>query len=205
MANQELPLMRKATAVWLVENTSLTFEQIAKFCGLHELEVQGIADGDVAAGIIGQNPCLSAQLTKEEIERCEKNPNAELILNHTASNSVKVTVKKTGKYTPIARRQDKPDGIAYLLKYYPEITNIQIKKLIGTTNKMIDSIRNRNNWNMKNIKPRDVVLLGLCSQSQFNEIVLSKKDQYKEEAEKEVKTLKKKKTVKKTTSKIKEK
>ena len=171
MSNQELPLMRKATAVWLVENTSLTFKQIANFCGLHELEVQGIADGDVAAGIIGQNPINSAQLTHEEIARCEKDENASLILNRTVASAIKPGGKKSSKYTPIARRGDKPDGIAYLLKYYPEIANAQIKKLIGTTDKMIDSIRNRTHWNMKNIKPRDVVLLGLCSQSQFNDVV----------------------------------
>lgn len=169
--SQELPLMRKATAVWLVENTSLTFAQIALFCGLHELEVQGIADGDVAAGIIGQNPILSGQLTDEEIARCEANPKVSLVLNKSADAEVKTTGKKVGKYTPIARRQDKPDGIAYLLKYYPSITNTQIKKLIGTTDKMIDSIRNRSHWNMKNIKTRDLVLLGLCSQSQFNDVV----------------------------------
>ena len=168
--SQELPLMRKATAVWLVENTALTFAQIAKFCGLHELEVQGIADGDVAAGIIGQNPILSGQLSREEIKRCEENSEAHLNLIHGAAAQVKTTEKRS-KYTPIARRQDKPDGIAYLLKYYPEITNSQIKKLVGTTDKMIDSIRNRAHWNMKNIKPRDVVLLGLCSQSQFNDVI----------------------------------
>jgi len=167
---QELPLMRKATAVWLVENTSLTFLQIAIFCGLHELEVQGIADGDVASGIIGQNPILSGQLTEEEIKRCENDSSATLILNKSASSKIKITEKQS-KYTPIARRQDKPDGIFYLLKYYPEITNSQIKKLIGTTDKMIDSIRSRSHWNMKNIKPRDLVLLGLCSQSQFNEVI----------------------------------
>jgi len=168
---QELPLMRKATAVWLVENTSLTFAQIANFCGLHELEVQGIADGDVASGIIGQNPFFSGQLTHEEIEKCEKDPTAFLHLNKGAASQIKSTEKKTGKYTPIARRQDKPDGISYLLKYYPEITNAQVKKLVGTTDKMIDSIRSRAHWNMKNIKPRDVVLLGLCSQSQFNDVI----------------------------------
>lgn len=168
--SQELPLMRKATAVWLVENTSLTFKQIAQFCGLHELEVQGIADGDVASGIIGQNPILSAQLTKEEISRCENDQESILSLNKGAASQVKVS-QKTSKYTPIARRQDKPDGISYLLKYYPEITNSQIKKLVGTTDKMIDSIRDRTHWNMKNIKSRDVVLLGLCSQSQFNNVI----------------------------------
>ena len=168
--SQELPLMRKATAVWLVENTSLTFAQIAKFCGLHELEVQGIADGDVASGIIGQSPILSGQLTYEEIRRCEQDHKAILLINQNASSSIKTVVKRS-KYTPIARRQDKPDGIAYLLKYYPDISNNQIKKLVGTTDKMIESIRNRQHWNMKNIKPRDVVLLGLCSQSQFNDVI----------------------------------
>ena len=180
---QELPLMRKATAVWLVENTSLTFTQIANFCGLHELEVQGIADGDVASGIIGQNPIFSGQLTHEEISRCEADSKASLVLNKSAASQAK-SVEKNSKYTPIARRQDKPDGISFLLKYYPEITNGQIKKLVGTTDKMIDSIRARSHWNMKNIKPRDVVLLGLCSQSQFNDVisqVKSDKDEAKEE------------------------
>lgn len=183
---QELPLMRRATAIWLIENTSLTFSQIAHFCGLHELEVQGIADDDVASGIIGQSPILSGQLTHEEIKRCEADEKSFLVINKNASSSYKVNEKKS-KYTPIARRQDKPDGIAYLLKYYPEITNNQIKKLIGTTDKMIDSIRNRSHWNMKNIKPRDLVLLGLCSQSQFNEVISQvkvsedvKKDKIKE-------------------------
>ena len=167
---QELPLMRKATAVWLVENTSLTFAQIARFCGLHELEVHGIADGDVANGIIGQNPVLSGQLSEEEIKRCELNAQSSLIINKSSGADIKPAQKQT-KYTPIARRQDKPDGIAFLLKYYPEISNSQIKKLIGTTDNMIDCIRNKSHWNMKNIKPRDVVLLGLCSQSQFNDII----------------------------------
>jgi hypothetical protein len=168
--SQELPLMRKATAIWLVENTSLTFVQIANFCGLHELEVQGIADGDVASGIIGQSPISSGQLTKEEIKRCELDHKSVLTINKNAFSSIKITTKRS-KYTPIARRQDKPDGISYLLKYYPEISNNQIKKLVGTTDKMIDSIRTRQHWNVKNIKPRDVVLLGLCSQSQFNDII----------------------------------
>ncbi len=184
---QELPLMRKATAVWLVENTSLSFHQIAIFCGLHELEVQGIADGDVASGIIGQNPIMSGQLTHEEIHRCEQNPESTLVLNKGSSTITK-TSEKPSKYTPIARRQDKPDGIQYLLKYYPEITNSQIKKLIGTTDKMIDSIRNRSHWNMKNIKPRDLVLLGLCSQSQFNDVISQIK--INSEAEKSKKTTK---------------
>lgn len=169
--NQNLPLMRKATAVWLIENTSLTFKQIADFCGFHELEIQGIADGDVASGIIGENPINSGQLSKEEISRCEEDQNASLQLRQTVASEVNKANKKSAKYTPIARRSGKPDGIAYLLKYYPDITNAQIRKLIGTTNNMIDSIRNKTHWNMKNIKPRDLVLLGLCSQSQFNEVV----------------------------------
>ena len=169
--SQELPLMRKATAVWLVENTSLTFAQIASFCGLHELEVSGIADGDVASGITGQNPIISGQLTANEINRCESEPESKLSLTHRNKIEAPTGKKKQSKYTPIARRQDKPDGIAYLLKYFPAITNGQIKKLIGTTNSMIDSIRDRTHWNIKNIKPRDVVLLGLCSQSQLNDVV----------------------------------
>lgn len=166
---QEVPLMRKATAVWLIENTSLTFLQIAKFCHLHDLEVQGIADGDIASGILGQSPIMSGQLTLDEIHRCEKNSSASLVLNQNAASKIQET--NQGKYTPIARRQDKPDGIAFLLKYYPEISNNQVKKLVGTTDKMIDSIRTRSHWNMKNIKPRDIVLLGLCSQSMFNEVI----------------------------------
>lgn len=192
---QELPLMRKATAVWLVENTSLTFAQIAIFCGLHELEVQGIADGDVASGIIGQNPFLSGQLSHEEIARCEKNPDAILSLKRSVTSDVKPVSKKIGKYTPIARRQDKPDGIAYLLKYFPDISNSQVKKLVGTTDKMIDSIRTRTHWNLKNIKPRDVVLLGLCSQSQFNEVIAHIKP-IEKEVEKPKKKVKETKSVK---------
>lgn len=199
MTEQNLPLMRKATAVWLIENTALTFDQIANFCGLHELEVQGIADGDVANGIIGQNPIFSGQLTEEEIKRCEADSKRNLIINRNLAIETKTTGKKTGKYTPIARRQDKPDGIAYLLKYYPEITNSQIKKLIGTTDSMIDSIRNRTHWNLKNIKPRDVVLLGLCSQSQFNDIVVTVKNTTATTIESEAEKPKKKKVAKKTS------
>ena len=166
-----LPLMKKATAVWLVDNTGLTFKQIADFCGVHELEIQGIADGDVAQGIIGQSPVHSGQLSKEEIEKCEKDSTASLNISANTAASIKITGQKKSKYTPIARRQDKPDGIAYLLKYHPELTNANIRKIVGTTDAMIESLRTRSHWNMKNIKPRDVVLLGLCSQSKFNEVV----------------------------------
>ncbi|MFT6220405.1 MAG: hypothetical protein ACJAVG_001122, partial [Rickettsiales bacterium] len=163
-------------AVWLVENTALTFKQISNFCGLHELEVQAIADGDIAIGIIGQDPIISGQLTKEELSKCENDSEATLTLDQSILEILKSsTKKKASKYTPIARRSDKPDGILYLLKYHPEITNLKIKKLIGTTDKMIDSIRDKSHWNMKNLKPRDIVLLGLCSQSQFNQVLLVSK------------------------------
>lgn len=171
MSGNKLPLMRKAIAVWLVENTALTFEQIADFCGMHELEVQGIADGDVASGIVGQSPIDNGQLTREMIEECEKNPNKMLELKKQISEDLDIVKKKKGKYTPIARRGDKPNGIAFLLKYYPDITDAQIRKLIGTTTTMIDSIRNRTHWNIKEITPRDPVLLGLCSQSLFNSVI----------------------------------
>ena len=171
MSGNKLPLMRKAAAVWLVDNTSLTFEQIANFCGMHELEVQGIADGDVAGGIIAQSPIDNGQLTREMIELCEKDPNKQLELKTQISDEVDISSKKKGKYTPIARRSDKPNGIAYLLKCYPDITDAQIRKLIGTTTTMIDSIRNRTHWNIKEITPRDPVLLGLCSQTLFNQII----------------------------------
>ncbi len=171
MSGNKLPLMRKAIAVWLVENTALTFEQIADFCGMHELEVQGIADGDVASGIVGQSPIDNGQLTREMIAECEKDPNKKLELKKQISEDLDIVKKKKGKYTPIARRGDKPNGIAFLLKYYPDITDAQIRKLIGTTTTMIDSIRNRTHWNIKEITPRDPVLLGLCSQSLFNSVI----------------------------------
>jgi hypothetical protein len=181
---KEYPLMRKATAVWLVDNTSLTFEQIANFCGLHELEVQAIADGESSSLVIAQNPILSGQLTAEEISRCEKDQASRLVLRQEVIEMKQS--KKIAKYTPVARRQDKPDGISFLLKYHPELSNKEIKKLIGTTDTMIDSIKNKSHWNIKNIKPRDVVLLGLCTQSQLNEAVeKAKKNSLKDKAEKE--------------------
>ena len=171
MSGNKLPLMRKAAAIWLVENRALTFEQIAEFCGMHELEIQGIADGEVAGGIVAQSPIDNGQLTREMIEACEKDPNKKLELKKQISEDLDIVKKKKGKYTPIARRGDKPNGIAYLLKYYPDITDAQIRKLIGTTTTMIDSIRNRTHWNIKEITPRDPVLLGLCSQSLFNSVI----------------------------------
>ena len=168
-APRQLPLMPKATAVWLVDNTSITFAQIAEFCGFHELEVEGIADGDVAQGISGMDPVTSGQLSLEEIERCSKDPKASLQLSHSIADSL--MVKKKAKYTPVARRQDKPDAIQWLVKNCPEINDKQIIKLIGTTKPTIDAIRDRNHWNMSNIRPRDPVLLGLCSQIELDKIL----------------------------------
>jgi hypothetical protein len=162
--------MPKATAVWLVENTSLTFEQIAAFCELHTLEVQGIADGEVAVGIQGMDPIANNQLTREELERCQNDPTAVLAL---AKQDLPQPAKRTKgpRYTPVAKRQDKPDGIAWLLRHHPELKESQIAKLIGTTKTTIQAVRERSHWNSPNIRPRDPVLLGLCSQSDLNAFV----------------------------------
>lgn len=166
------PLMPKATAVWLIENTTLTFTQIADFCGLHSLEVQGIADGDVAKGIVGIDPVVSGQLTKEEITRCEANPKLHLTLSDSAQKLMKEQAKqkKGAKYTPVARRQDKPDAVAWILKNCPELNDSQIMKLIGTTKTTINSVRDKTHWNSQNIRPRDPVLLGLCTQTELDRI-----------------------------------
>lgn len=169
-----LPLMPKATAVWLVENTALTFEQIADFCGMHSLEVQGIADGEVAAGIIGQDPVLLGQVTREEIERCEKDEKARLSLSSNAMQYVSKKVKGA-RYTPVARRQDKPDAIAWLIKNYPQLPDSKIVKLIGTTKSTIAAVRGKTHWNSSNIKPRDPVLLGLCSQMHLDAAIAAYK------------------------------
>lgn len=171
MANQQLPLMPKATAVWLIDNTSLTFKQIARFCGLHELEVEGIADGDVASGIMGSDPIVAGQLTKEEIARCEKDESASLEINKSVADSM--LVKKKAKYTPMARRQDKPDAIYWFVRNYPDIEDKKIIKLIGTTKNTIAAIRDKSHWNMQNIRPRDPVLLGLCTQTELDKLVNS--------------------------------
>lgn len=165
-----LPLMPTATAVWLTENTALTFEQIADFCGMHALEVQGIADGEVAAGMRGVDPLANNQLTREEIERCENDPKARLELAGTARQYINKK-QKGARYTPVSRRQDKPDAIAWLLKNFPTITDTQIVKLIGTTKNTITAIRDKSHRNMTSIKPRDPVLLGLCSQTHLDQLV----------------------------------
>ena len=165
-----LPLMPKATAVWLVENTALTFAQIGEFCGLHALEVQGIADGEVAVGIKGLDPTANGQLDMPEIERCVADPAARLKLK-TSSNPPPIKRAKGPRYVPVSKRQDKPDAIAFLLRYYPELSDAQISKLIGTTKPTITAIRERSHWNSSNIRPRDPVTVGLCKQMDLDEAV----------------------------------
>jgi hypothetical protein len=157
-----LPLMPKATAVWLVENTSLTFDQIGEFCGLHPLEVQAIADGEVAVQMMGLDPVVNGQVTMEEIERCQKDPAARLRVAHQALPAPLVK-HKGPRYTPIAKRQDKPDAISWLIKNHPELSDGQISKLVGTTKPTIEAVRDRTHWNSTNIKPRHPVSLGLCT------------------------------------------
>lgn len=165
------PLMPKATAVWLVENTSLTFEQVAEFCGLHVLEVKGIADGDVAQGIKGMDPVASGQLTRAEIERCQSDTDARLQVSESKYKLPLIAPRKGPRYTPVSRRQDRPDAIAWLLRYHPELSDAQISKLVGTTKPTIQSIRDRTHWNSTSIKPVDPVTLGLCTQIELDAIV----------------------------------
>jgi hypothetical protein len=159
--------MPKATAVWLVENTSLTFEQIAAFCGMHALEVQGIADGEVAIGIVGLDPIASGQLTREEIVRSEGDKASRLQI--AKSELPEVVVRGKGaNYTPVSKRQDRPHAIAWLLRHHPELTDAQIRHLVGTTNTTIQKIRDRSHPETPNLKPRDPVALGLCTQAQLD-------------------------------------
>jgi len=158
-----LPLMPKATAVWLVENTTLTFEQIGNFCGLHKLEIQAIADGEVAAGILGLDPLMNGQLTAEEIKRCEADSRAHLKMLRSELPQP-ATRTKGPRYTPVSKRADKPDAISYLIKTYPELLDAQVARLLGTTKDTIAKIRDKSHWNASNIKPRNPVLLGLCKQ-----------------------------------------
>lgn len=158
------PLMPKATAVWLVENTSLSFRQIADFCHLHELEVKGIADGDVAAGIKGLDPVTGGQLTREEIEKGEKDTEYRLRILESKVN-IQVQKSTSGpRYTPVSRRGDRPDAIAWLLRHHPELPDSAVMKLVGTTKSTINAVRDRSHWNASNIKPVDPVSLGICSQ-----------------------------------------
>ena len=164
-------LMPKATAVWLIENTALSFEQIGAFCGLHPLEVQGIADGEVAVGIVGQDPTANGQLTAEEIKRCEEDPSANLKM---AKSDIPqpLTRTKGPRYTPVSKRQDKPDAVAWLIRHHPELSDAQVSRLIGTTKQTIAAIRDRSHWNTANLRPRDPVLLGLCTQTDLNAAIL---------------------------------
>lgn len=157
-----LPLMPKATAVWLVENTALSFKQIAAFCGLHPLEVQAIADEEVAVGIVGLDPIANGQLTAEEIKRCEADEDAVLTMAEAATPRPEPKTKGP-RYTPIAKRQERPDAIAWLLRHYPELTDAQISRLIGTTKSTINAVRDRTHWKASNIKAVDPVDIGMCS------------------------------------------
>jgi hypothetical protein len=161
------PLMPKATAVWLVENTGLTFDQIAEFCGLHYLEVQAIADDEVAVGMVGMDPVANGQLTKEEIARCEADP-AERLKLHRPDIPMPQLRSKGPRYTPVTKRAEKPDAVAWLVKTYPELSDAAIARLIGTTKPTINSIRDRSHWNTPNIKPRSPVLLGICKQADLD-------------------------------------
>ncbi|MDY0243098.1 MAG: cell cycle transcriptional regulator TrcR [Rhodospirillaceae bacterium] len=165
-----LPLMPKATAVWLVENTGLSFEQIADFCGMHSLEVQAIADGEVAVGISGLDPIANGQLTAEEIARCEKDDGASLRLSVSPEQARQKA--KNARYTPVSKRQDKPDAIAWLIKHHPSLSDTQICRLIGTTKETIAKVRDRSHWNAVNIKPRNPVTLGLCNEPDLEKMVI---------------------------------
>ena len=160
------PLMPMATAVWLVENTSLTFKQIANFCNLHEVEVQGIADGEVGKGIKGYNPVISGQLTKEEIELSTKDNTRDLKINF---NEIEISTeeKKDKKYVPLSKRQDKPDSALWLLKHHSLLKDSQIAKLVGITKNSVTSIRNKNYWNYNNLNPKDPVAIGLFTQKEL--------------------------------------
>ncbi len=164
------PIMAKATAVWLVDNTTLSFRQIGDFCGLHELEVQGIADGDVAAGVKGFDPIANNQLTQEEIDTAEKDPSHKLKLKFNPS-AVGEEKRRGPRYTPLSKRQDRPASILWLVKFHPELTDGQISKLVGTTKPTIQAIRERTHWNIANIQPIDPVALGLCKQSELDAVV----------------------------------
>lgn len=178
MAN---PLMPKGTAMWLLDNTALTFDQIATFCNLHSLEVESMANDETGITVPGLNPILNGQLTQEEIDRCSKDPSSVLKMART----IEKTTKKA-KYTPIAHRQEKPNVIMWLVKTHPELSNQQIIRLIGTTKSTIDAIRDRTHWNIQNIKPQDPITLSFCTQTDLNAAVA------KANAPKKQKTVKKK-------------
>ena len=171
------PLMPKATAVWLVDNTALTFDQVAEFCKLHPLEVKGIADGEVAAGIKGLDPVVAGQLTREEIEKAEREPNHRLKLAVSSVRIPEQKRKKGPRYTPLSRRQDRPNAILWLLRNHAELKDAQIMRLVGTTKTTIQQIRDRTHWNAATLTPLDPVTLGLCSQIDLDfEVARAAKD-----------------------------
>jgi uncharacterized protein len=179
-----VPLMPMATAVWLVENTTLTFKQIAKFCNLHDVEVQGIADGEVAKGIMAYNPIISGQLTREEIELASNDENKELKIKNT-DIEISSEDKKIKKYIPLSKRQDKPDSALWLIKHHSFLKDSQIAKLVGVTKNSVTSIKNKSYWNYNNLNPKDPVALGLFSQKDLVEAI--------EKAERRIKREKKEK------------
>jgi hypothetical protein len=164
-------LMPKATAVWLVDNTSLTFDQIADFCELHPLEVKGIADGEVARDIRGADPIANGQLNREELDAAEKSPNYRMKAQKSRHAELLKPIKKGPRYTPVSRRQDRPDAIAWFLRNHPEVPDSQIARILGTTKATIDQVRNRTHWNSANIKPVDPVTLGLSTQMELDAVV----------------------------------
>jgi hypothetical protein len=178
------PLMPMATAVWLVENTTLTFKQIAQFCNLHEVEIQGIADGEVAKGIKAYNPIISGQLSREEIELSSKDENRPLLIKNT-DIEISNSEKKTKKYIPLSKRQDKPDSALWLLRQHNMLKDSQIAKLVGITKSSVTSIRNKSYWNYNNLNPKDPVALNLFSQKDLVEAL--------EKAERRIKREKKEK------------
>ncbi len=169
------PLMPKATAVWMIDNTPLTFEQVATFCALHLLEVNAIADGEVAVGIVGLDPVANGQLSREELERCIAEQSARLVMSE--QRKLPVTKTRRTRYTPLSKRQDKPDAIAWLLRNVPDVTDAQISKLLGTTKNTIRAVRDRTHWNAQNIRPRDPVMLGLCTQVDLNKVIANLKSE----------------------------
>ncbi len=164
-------LMPKATAVWLVDNTSMTFEQIADFAGLHPLEVKGIADGEVARDIRGADPIATGQLTREEIDKAQIDPTYRMKAQKSRHAELLKPIKKAPRYTPVSRRQDRPDAIAWFVRNHPEVTDAQVSKTLGTTKATIDQVRDRTHWNSANIKPVDPVTLGLVTQLELDALV----------------------------------
>ena len=188
-----IPLMPMATAVWLVENTTLTFKQIAKFCNLHDIEVQGIADGEVAKGIMAYNPIISGQLTREEIEQSSNDENRDLQIKNT-DIEISSEDKKIKKYVPLSKRQDKPDSALWLIKHHSLLKDSQIAKLVGVTKNSVTSIKNKSHWNYNNLSPKDPVALGLFSQKDLVEAI--------EKAERRIKREKKEKEKAKRTREV---